>query len=45
MRNSIRTSNYLEIIVVSDPTHISVVDYVAIRVKTLRIDSVCSKLK
>ena len=37
------TSNYLERITLSDPTHmISMADHVAIGVETLRIDSGCS---
>ena len=36
-------SNYLEIIVISNPTHMmSMVDHVAISVEILRIDSGCS---
>ena len=38
-----RTSNYLERISLSNPTHImSIADPVAIDVETLRIDSECS---
>ena len=37
------TSNYLEIITLSDPTHImSMTDHVAIIVETQRIDNGCS---
>ena len=40
MGYSRRTSNYLERIVLSDPTHMmSMVDYVAIDMETLRINS------
>ena len=43
MRYSRRLSNYQEIITLSNPTHtMSMVDLVAICVKTLRIDSGCS---
>ena len=46
MGNSRRTSNYLEIIVVSDLTHmISMTNLVAIGVETPRIDSGCSLKK
>ena len=42
MGYSRRTSNYLERIVLSDPTHMtSMADPVAIGVETLRIDSGC----
>ena len=38
-----KTSNYLEKIILFNPTHMmSMVDPVAIRVETLRIDSGCS---
>ena len=41
-----RTSNYLEIIVLSDPTHMmGMADLVAINVETPRIDSGCSMEK
>ena len=41
-----KTSNYLEIISLSNPTHIiSMVDPVAIGVETLMIDSGCSLKK
>ena len=37
------TSNYLERIVLSNPTHIiSMADHIALGVETLRIDSGCS---
>ena len=37
-----RTSNYQEIIALSEPTHtMSIADHVAIYVETLRIDSGC----
>ena len=43
MGYSRRTSNYLEIIALSNPTHMmSMTDPVAIGVETLRIDSGCS---
>ena len=43
MGYSIRTSNYLERIVLSNPTHMmSMTDPIAINVETLRIDSECS---
>ena len=43
MGYSRRTSNYLEIIALSNPTHMmSMADPVAIGVETLRIDSGCS---
>ena len=43
MRYSIKTSNYLERKALSDLTHmISMVDHIAIGVKTLRIYSRCS---
>ena len=43
MRYSRRTSNYLERITLSNPTHmISIADPIAIGVETLRIDSGCS---
>ena len=43
MGYSRRTSNYLERIAISNPTHMmSMVDPIAISVKTLRIDSGCS---
>ena len=43
MGYSRRTSNYLERIVLSDPSHMmSMVDPIAIGVETLRIDSGCS---
>ena len=43
MGYSRRTSNYLERITVSNPTHMmSMADPIAIGVKTLRIDSGCS---
>ena len=42
MRYSIRTSNYLEGMRLSDPTHMmSMADIVTIDFKTLRIDSGC----
>ena len=38
-----RTSNYLEIIALSNPSHVmTMVDPIAIGVETLRIDSGCS---
>ena len=38
-----RTSNYLEIISLSNPTHTMIIDVpIAIGVETLRIDSGCS---
>ena len=46
MGYSRRTSNYLEIIILSNPTHMmSMADPVAIGVETLRIDSGCSSEK
>ena len=43
MRCLRRTSNYLEIITLSNPTHMmSIADLVAISVETLRIDNACS---
>ena len=43
MGYSRRTSNYLERIALSDPSHMmSMVDPIAIGVETLRIDSGCS---
>ena len=43
MRYSIGTSNYLEKIAPSNPTHMtSMADPIAIGVETLRIDSGCS---
>ena len=43
MGHSRRTSNNLEIIALSNPTHMmSMVDPIAIGVETLRIDSGCS---
>ena len=43
MGYSIRTSNYLERITLSNPYHMmSMVDPIAIGVETLRIDSGCS---
>ena len=46
MRYSRGTSNYLERITLSDPTHMmSMIDPVAIGVETLRIDSGCSLKK
>ena len=43
MRYSRRTSNYPERIALSDPSYMmSMIDLVAIDVKTLRIDSQCS---
>ena len=43
MGYSRRTLNYLEGIVISNPTHMmSMVDHVVIGVETLRIDSECS---
>ena len=43
MGYSRRTSNYLERIALSDPSHImSMADPIAISVETLRIDSGCS---
>ena len=43
MKYLIRTSNYLERIILYDPTHMmSMVDPVAIDVETLRIDNRCS---
>ena len=43
MRYSRRTSNYQEIIALSNPTHMmSMVDPIAIGVETLKIDSGCS---
>ena len=43
MGYSRRTSNYLERIALSNPTHMmSIVDLVAIDVETLRIDGECS---
>ena len=46
MRYLIRTSNYLERITLSNPTHMmSMVDPIAISVETLRIDSRCALVK
>ena len=46
MGYSRRTSNYLERIALSSPTHMmSMADPIAIGVKTLRIDSRCSLQK
>ena len=43
MRYSKRTSNYSEIIALSNPSHMmSMADPIAIGVETLRIDSGCS---
>ena len=43
MRYSRRTSNYLERVALSNPTHMmSMADPIAIGVETLRIDSGCS---
>ena len=43
IRYSKRTSNYLERIALSNPTHMmSMADLIAIDVETLRIDSGCS---
>ena len=43
MRYSRGISNYLEMIVLSDPTHMmSMLDPIAIDVETLRIDNGCS---
>ena len=43
MRYSRRTSNYLERIALSNPTHMmSMVDLIAIGIETQRIDSGCS---
>ena len=43
MGHSRRTSNYLELMLLSTPTHtMSMIDPIAISIKTPRIDSECS---